>query len=465
MASNGSAIVLTATWTANATDAYSYDAGTGTGSAPAVGSGLDGTTITLAANTFSEPGYTFAGWNDGAATYAAGATYTLASNGSAIVLTATWTANATDAYSYDAGTGTGSAPAAGSGLDGTTITLAANTFSEPGYTFAGWNDGAATYAAGATYTLASNGSAIVLTATWTANATDAYSYDAGTGTGSAPAAGSGLDGTTITLAANTFSEPGYTFAGWNDGAATYAAGATYTLASNGSAIVLTATWTANATDAYSYDAGTGTGSAPAAGSGLDGTTITLAANTFSEPGYTFAGWNDGAATYAAGATYTLASNGSAIVLTATWTANATDAYSYDAGTGTGSAPAAGSGLDGTTITLAANTFSEPGYTFAGWNDGAATYAAGATYTLASNGSAIVLTATWTANATDAYSYDAGTGTGSAPAAARASTAPPSPWPPTPSASRATPSPAGTTAPPPTPRGPPTPWPATARPSS
>ena len=59
-------------------------------------------------------------------------------------------------------------------------------------------------------------------------------------------------------------------------------------------------------------------------------------------------------------------------MTATWTANATDAYSYDAGTGTGSAPAAGSGLDGTTITLAANTFSEPGYTFAGWNDGAAT---------------------------------------------------------------------------------------------
>ena len=111
MASNGSAIVLTATWTANATDAYSYDAGTGTGSAPAA-AGLDGTTITLAANTFSEPGYTFAGWNDGAATYAAGATYTLASNGSAIVLTATWTANATDAYSYDAGTGTGSAPAA-----------------------------------------------------------------------------------------------------------------------------------------------------------------------------------------------------------------------------------------------------------------------------------------------------------------------------------------------------------------
>ena len=415
LASNGSAIVLTATWTANATDDYSYAAGTGSGTAPAGGSGLDGTTVVLAANTFSEPGYTFAGWSDGSATYAAGATYTLASNGSAIVLTATWTANATDDYSYAAGTGSGTAPAGGSGLDGTTVVLAANTFSEPGYTFAGWSDGSATYAAGATYTLASNGSAIVLTATWTANATDDYSYAAGTGSGTAPAGGSGLDGTTVVLAPNTFSEPGYTFAGWSDGSATYAAGATYTLASNGSAIVLTATWTANATDDYSYAAGTGSGTAPAGGSGLDGTTVVLAANTFSEPGYTFAGWSDGSATYAAGATYTLASNGSAIVLTATWTANATDDYSYAAGTGSGTAPAGGSGLDGTTVVLAPNTFSEPGYTFAGWSDGSATYAAGATYTLASNGSAIVLTATWTANATDDYSYAAGTGSGTAPA--------------------------------------------------
>ena len=105
---------------------------------------------------------------------------------------------------------------------------------------------------------------------------------------------------------------------------------------------MTATWTANATDAYSYAAGTGSGTAPAGGTGLDGTTIVLAANTFTEPGYTFAGWSDGNATYAAGATYTLASNGSAIVLTATWTANATDAYSYAAGTGSGTAPAGGS---------------------------------------------------------------------------------------------------------------------------
>ena len=177
----------------------------------------------MAANTFSEPGYTFAGWNDGAATYAAGATYTLASNGSAIVLTATWTANATDAYSYDAGTGTGSAPAAGrvsrhhhhlgrqhlqrAGLHLRRLERRRRHLRRRGHLHLGQQR------LGHRLDRHLDG-----------QRHRAYSYDAGTGTGSAPAAGSGLDGTTITLAANTFSEPGYTFAGWNDGAATYAAG-------------------------------------------------------------------------------------------------------------------------------------------------------------------------------------------------------------------------------------------------
>ena len=153
---------MTATWTANATDAYSYAAGTGSGTAPAGGSGLDGTTIVLAANTFTEPGYTFAGWSDGNATYAAGATYTLASNGSAIVLDRHLDGQRHRRLLLRRGHRQRHRPGRGHGLDGTTIVLAANTFTEPGYTFAGWSDGNATYAAGATYTLASNGSAIVL---------------------------------------------------------------------------------------------------------------------------------------------------------------------------------------------------------------------------------------------------------------------------------------------------------------
>jgi uncharacterized repeat protein (TIGR02543 family) len=72
-----------------------------------------------------------------------------------------------------------------------------------------------------------------------------------------------------------------------------------------------------------------------------------------------------------------------------------DAYSYAGGGGTGTAPASGSGQDSSSITLAANTFANPGYTFAGWNDGTSTYQPGDSYTLASGGSAITFTAQWT----------------------------------------------------------------------
>ena len=136
-------------------------------------------TITLAGascavNNSTAASLTIAGiTNPGAGTYTAGS-FSIATSKDTIPASPSSgvTINATDDYSYAAGTGTGTAPAAGSGLDGTTITLAANTFTEPGYTFAGWNDGSATYDAGSSYLLASNGSPIVLTATWTANATD-----------------------------------------------------------------------------------------------------------------------------------------------------------------------------------------------------------------------------------------------------------------------------------------------------
>ena len=56
-------VTLYAQWSANATDAYSYTANGGSGTAPASGSGRDGTTITLAANPFTYPGHTFTGWS------------------------------------------------------------------------------------------------------------------------------------------------------------------------------------------------------------------------------------------------------------------------------------------------------------------------------------------------------------------------------------------------------------------
>ena len=112
---------------------------------------------------------------------------------------------------------------------------------------------------------------------------------------------------------------------------------------------LYAQWNANATDDYSFNTAGGSPT-PSSGSGLDGTTITLPGAADVLAGYSFDGWNDGTLSYPAGATYTLSSDGAAIVLTAQWNANATDDYSFDT-VGGSPTPSSGSGLDGTTITL------------------------------------------------------------------------------------------------------------------
>ena len=95
-------VTLYAQWSANATDAYSYTANGGSGTAPASGSGRDGTTITLAANPFTYPGHTFTGWSDGTLSYPAGSTYLLSSVGAPIVFSAQWSANATDTVTFNA---------------------------------------------------------------------------------------------------------------------------------------------------------------------------------------------------------------------------------------------------------------------------------------------------------------------------------------------------------------------------
>ena len=209
--------------------------------------------------------------------------------------------------------------------------------------------------------------------------------------GSAVGSLSGLDGTTITLPAAP-TRAGYSFNGW------------FTASSGGSAltspytvigsVTLYAQWTANATDRYSYAAGAGSGTAPASGSGLDGTTITLAANTFSDPGYTFAGWSDGTKAYAAGAAYLLSSGGGSITFTAQWTPNSTDILTFDSGGG--SAVGSLSGLDGTTITLPAAP-TRAGYSFDGWfNAPSGGSALTSPYTLTGS---FTLYAQWTAEPT------------------------------------------------------------------
>ena len=530
-------VTLYAQWSANATDTYSYTANGGSGTVPAAGSGLDGTAITLAANPFTYPGHTFTGWSDGTLSYPAGSTYLLSSVGAPILFSAQWSANATDTLTFNSEGG--SAVSSESGLAGSTVTLpSAPTLA--GYTFNGWfaaptggsaltspytlagsvtlyaqwsanatdtltfnSEGGSAVSsesglAGTTVTLPSaptlagytfngwfaaptGGSAltspytlagsVTLYAQWSANATDTYSYTANGGSGTVPAAGSGLDGTAITLAANPFTYPGHTFTGWSDGTLSYPAGSTYLLSSVGAPILFSAQWSANATDTLTFNSEGG--SAVSSESGLAGSTVTLpSAPTLA--GYTFNGWfaaptggsaltspytlagsmtlyaqwsanatdtltfnSEGGSAVSsesglAGTTVTLPSaptlagytfngwfaaptGGSAltspytlagsVTLYAQWSANATDTYSYTANGGSGTVPAAGSGLDGTAITLAANPFTYPGHTFTGWSDGTLSYPAGSTYLLSSVGAPILFSAQWSANATDTLTFN------------------------------------------------------------
>lgn len=136
-----------------------------------------GSTITLP-GAISRTNYTFAGWNDGATTYAAGASYTPPSSSSSSnnldpttkTLTAQWTytGGTTTYYSYLYNSNGGSnTPSSGSVVAGSAITLGSpGTYT--GYTFTGWLSNATgqLYSAGATYYVNANNT--VFTAQWSA---------------------------------------------------------------------------------------------------------------------------------------------------------------------------------------------------------------------------------------------------------------------------------------------------------
>ena len=226
------------TVSAGALHSVTYGANGGAGSVPTQGGVSEATTFTVGSGSLlSKAGYTFGGWSDGTSPYAAGASYTMGT--ADVVLTAQWTPNATDTVTYDSQGG--SSVSSGSGLDGASLTVAsAPTY--PGHTFAGWSTAAngvgTTYSPGDSLSLTGN---VTLFAQWTDNATNTVTYNSQGG--SSVSSGSGLQGTSLTLAsAPTYA--GHTFAGWNtlsNGTGTpYAAGASYTLAGN---VTLFAQWT------------------------------------------------------------------------------------------------------------------------------------------------------------------------------------------------------------------------------
>jgi len=209
----------------------------GAGSVPDPVSALSGTAITLpAAEGFSRDGYVFAGWRDGVYLYAAGDSYVLGDSN--VAFTATWTRKTI--LTFALGGGTGALPTAIHEVPGRVVSLPdSNGIERDGYVFAGWSDGAKTYAAGGLYTLGN--SDVVFTATWTRKSILTFAINGGTG--DAPAAIRVVPGAVVALpVASGFSKPKHVFAGWNDGAKTYAENANYTVTDTD--VAFTAQWTA-----------------------------------------------------------------------------------------------------------------------------------------------------------------------------------------------------------------------------
>ena len=246
----------------------------------------DGTYTTFADGVSTATSATVTGLTNGTAYYFKVAAKNSVGTGSFSAASADATPTMpTLTISYAAGSGSGTAPVSPvSVLSGSTFTTPANTYSRTGYTFAGWSDGSATYAAAATYpssgTVASN---VTLTAQWTANTLTVTTDEQG---GTAIDSASTTTGASMSLP-GTPTRTGYTFAGW------------FVATSGGSAITfpyahgqtadftLYAQWTAN-TLTVTYNSQSG--SSITAGSTSTGGSIAVSPGTPTRTGYTFAGW-------------------------------------------------------------------------------------------------------------------------------------------------------------------------------
>jgi hypothetical protein len=504
-------------------DQVTYSAGTGSGTPPSPTSGLDGTSINLASPTgLSDPGYSFSGWNDGTATYAAGATYELSSGGAPITLTAQWTPLA-PLYAGAAAQGTGDCSSAANACSlstalgdvaaGQTIELVTSgnendpsTFYSGGFSVSTPGTSAAfpvtiEPASGVTNPILDGGhsqtvltvgsmyldlSGVTIQNGSSSNRGGGIRYGGGgmlsvtdsTFSGnSATYTGGAIDnnvGGTLQVADSTFSgnsagDAGGAIAnGSNQGQLKGSATLTVTDSTfsgntasvDGGAIdngdsgigALTVTDSTFSGNTASYDGGAiDNGDSGGAG------TATVEADIFAGSCYQGAGagssWTDKGYNVGSdtscfnGGTADNSSAGSDLpsllgplqnnggstktmlplpgnpaigivpngttgfcpvtdqrgVASPTGSAceagsvqGAIDDVTYSAGTGSGTPPASTSGLDGTSLTLPTPSgLSDPGYSFSGWNDGTATYAAGASYELSSGGAPITLTAQWT----------------------------------------------------------------------
>ena len=368
---------------------------------------------TLTANTFAKTGYTFAGWSKtstGAIEYTNGSTVkNLATSGS-ITLYAKWTAN-TYTITYNANGGSGSMDKTTCTYD-TDCTLAANSFTKTGYTFANWTKDSTTgtaYTAGSTVkNLATSGN-VNMYAKWNTNTYKiAYTMNNGTSGTNKPTSASydanvlidnPTKNLTVTINANsqgatisaTSVSQAQTFNGWT------VSGLNASTAKTGtSSSAITTAYTGSSTKNTYFKNLTATNNG----------TVTFTANwtntavtlpTITKTGYTcgYATSASGSIAYASGSKYT-PSGGTSKTLYAKCNAN-TYTITYNANGGTGSMSKTTCTYD-TNCTLAANSFTYDGHEFVSWtkdSTSGTSYTAGSTVkNLATSGN-VNMYAKWT----------------------------------------------------------------------
>jgi uncharacterized repeat protein (TIGR02543 family) len=273
--------------------------------------------------TFTNPGFTFAGWNTSSngsgTTYADTAQYSFAADMS---LYAQWTSSSgvTAAFGDNGGTGN---IATESDSSGTTITLPTSAnVTRVDFVLSGWNtevDGGGTeYLPGATVSLNSNET---FYAQWTETSPLSVVFEDNGGTGGVPSVNGEL-GAAVQLpgASTLLTYPGYSLTSWNsqpDGTGTsYGLGQTLTLSEP---LTLYAQWVADGTLIVALSANGGSGSLTSL-SGDSGSSVKLpGATSVVRSGYTLSSWNTAAngsgTSYAPGQTINLSSN---VTLYAQW---------------------------------------------------------------------------------------------------------------------------------------------------
>ena len=334
--------------------------------------GHTGDTPTIGQNGWTIDGYTFAGWatspDGGGARYAPGARWT--ANGT-LTLYAQWTPGQAS-LTYDGNGATGGKTDPQNGVTDQKVNVRQNGFTRDGYAFTGWNtqpDGRGqAWAPNAVWTLHGTG---VLYALWRGNQ-QRLNYHGNGNTGGNTESQDGRTGDVLDTRANGFTRDGYEFVEWNTRAD--GTGDHYGKGSNGVAKWtmlpagndLYAIWQANPASIQYRDDWGATGSTPDT-TGVTGQDVTIARNGFTRPGYTFTGWARDRRTNPSlqpGGRYTLTPG--TTTLWAQWKADPAHLI-YNANTGSTSQTRRTDGVVDQTLTVIANPFTRPGYTFTGWN--------------------------------------------------------------------------------------------------